>query len=284
MPTITSSDSTRRSSVAQWNPAKSIAKLGRFFAFNRRTLSRSLTVWVRINNIQAFCWNTIIAGEVTQENLERSGKRRESMTDPGAIILCGGQSTRMGRDKALLPFGPDETLLQRVVRIVAEVVDEARMICVAGTEQELPELPPQVRVVRDRLPCQGPLEGLAVGLSALAGEAEVAFVTACDVPFLNASLVRELLAMLDEHYDAVVPQEPERLHPLTAVYRTALWPEIERLQSAQHDRLLDLVAAVRTRLVTAADFSSAADMHEALRNCNRPEDYEAALRRAGFDE
>ena len=66
------------------------------------------------------------------------------MTAAG-IVLCGGKSTRMGTSKALLPFGP-ETMLQRVVRLLGEVV--APIVVVAASDQTLPDLPPGVIVTR----------------------------------------------------------------------------------------------------------------------------------------
>jgi molybdopterin-guanine dinucleotide biosynthesis protein A len=70
------------------------------------------------------------------------------MTSPrvGGIVLCGGQSSRMGRPKAWLPFG-DELMLPRVVRLLSEVVSEA--VVVAAPEQDVPALPEGVAVVRD---------------------------------------------------------------------------------------------------------------------------------------
>ena len=72
----------------------------------------------------------------------------------GGVVLCGGQSSRMGRPKASLSFG-DELLLQRVARRLGEAVSP--LVVVAAAEQALPELPPEVRVVRDQRPALGPL-------------------------------------------------------------------------------------------------------------------------------
>ena len=83
----------------------------------------------------------------------------------GAVILCGGQSSRMGRDKATLPFGP-ELMLQRVIRIIAGVVESTAIVIVAAPDQILPDLPKNVIVTRDEHPGRGPLEGLAGGLRA----------------------------------------------------------------------------------------------------------------------
>src|SRR5262245_61829045 len=108
----------------------------------------------------------------------------------GAIVLCGGKSTRMGASKALLPFGP-ESMLQRVVRILAEVVSP--VVVVGAVDQRLPELPRQVIIARDEREGRGPLEGLRAGLKALPSDIEVAYVTGCDVPLLEPAFVREML-------------------------------------------------------------------------------------------
>src|SRR6186713_2816693 len=92
----------------------------------------------------------------------------------GGVVLCGGKSTRMGTSKALLPFGP-ETMLQRVVRLLATVVSP--IVAVAAPGQSLPELPADVIVTRDEREGRGPLEGLRAGLKALPATVEIAYVT-----------------------------------------------------------------------------------------------------------
>src|SRR4030095_9801270 len=87
----------------------------------------------------------------------------------GAVVLCGGKSTRMGSSKALLPFGP-ETMLQRVVRLLADVVSP--IVVVAAVDQPLPMLPPEVIITRDELEGRGPLEGLRAGVKALPTDTE----------------------------------------------------------------------------------------------------------------
>src|SRR6516164_4029139 len=82
----------------------------------------------------------------------------------GGIVLCGGQTRRMGRPKAWLPFG-EETMLARVVRLLGEAVQP--LVVVAAPGQEVAALPPKVAIVRDEEKGRGPLEGLAVGLEAL---------------------------------------------------------------------------------------------------------------------
>src|SRR5688572_27783044 len=97
----------------------------------------------------------------------------------GGVILCGGKSSRMGYPKAMLPFGP-ELMLQRVVRLLSEVVSP--IVVVAAPGQGLPELSADILMARDERDGCGPLEGLLAGLSTLVGRVDAAYVTSCDVP------------------------------------------------------------------------------------------------------
>src|SRR5688572_11337638 len=108
----------------------------------------------------------------------------------GGIVLCGGRSSRMGRPKAWLPFG-SETLLQRTVRVLGDVADP--VVVVAAPGQDLPNLPPSVLVARDDREYLGPLNGLLTGLAVLADRAGVAYLSACDVPFLLSAFVRRIV-------------------------------------------------------------------------------------------
>jgi molybdopterin-guanine dinucleotide biosynthesis protein A len=185
----------------------------------------------------------------------------------------------MGRDKATLPFGAGEVMLQRVVRIMSEVVDSKNIVCIAAQGQELPTLPRQVRIARDRMPGRGPLEGLAVGMAALAGAAGVVYATSCDVPLLVPAFTRRMFDLLDD-YEIVVPREGKFHHPLAAVYRTCIQPQIEELLSTDRLRPVYLFDKCRTREVPIDELRDVDSELLSLLNCNSPEDYEKALDRA----
>src|SRR5262249_22538706 len=153
----------------------------------------------------------------------------------GAVVLCGGRGARMGRDKASLPFG-DETLLHRVVRLVARVVDE--VVVVARPGQDLPPLARDVRVVRDEAPDRGPPGGLGPGLGA--SGADAAFVTGCDAPFVARAVIGLLFARLGDA-DAAAAEAGGRLHPLCAVYRARVAYVADRLVAADRLRATDLL-------------------------------------------
>jgi molybdenum cofactor guanylyltransferase len=195
-----------------------------------------------------------------------------------AIVLCGGRSQRMGRDKASLPFG-DELMLQRVVRLLSPIV--SAVIVVAAPEQQVPSLPPWVRIVRDHRPGRGPLEGLAAGLAALPAEVEAAFVTSCDVPLLEPNFVRLLANRLGE-FDVVVPQERDFAHPLSAIYRKSVAGVVERLLEEDRLRPAFIFQEVRTCRVPVDELREADARLRTLMNLNRPADYRQALELAGL--
>jgi molybdopterin-guanine dinucleotide biosynthesis protein A len=188
----------------------------------------------------------------------------------------------MGRDKATLPFGP-ELMLQRVVRLVGEVVEPANIVVVAAPDQALPDLPRDVQVAYDSTAYRGPLEGLATGLRALEGRAEAVYATACDVPLLVPEFVERMFELLGNH-DIAVPYDGEFHHPLAAVYRSAILPKIEQLLAADRMRLIFLFDDADTRKVNVELVRSVDPELATLKNLNRPEDYEAALLVAGYDD
>ena len=194
------------------------------------------------------------------------------------VVLCGGESRRMGRSKATLPFG-DETMLTRVIRLLRDVVEP--IVVVAAPRQELPELSSEVQVVRDRMRGRGPLEGVFCGLEALHERASVAYVTACDVPLLRAAFVRSLIEKLGRH-DVVVPVEDRFYHPLAAVYRTSLTSIIaDRLERGEL-RIISFYEQVATCRVDVNELRDVDPDLRSLMNLNGPEDYRNALRIAGI--
>ncbi len=198
----------------------------------------------------------------------------------GGIILCGGQSTRMGRPKAWLPFA-GESMLARVVRLLGEAVRP--MVVVAAPDQEVPPLPSEVRVVRDEETGRGPLQGLAAGLAALRDQADAAYLSSCDVPFLKPALVRRLVELLGDHA-ICVPHVGNYHHPLAAVYRLDVADTVARLLAENRLRPFFLFAAVPTRVVEAAELADVDPTSQSLRNLNTPEEYERALGEAAREQ
>lgn len=192
-----------------------------------------------------------------------------------AIVLCGGRSTRMGRDKASLPFG-GETLLSRVVRLVREAVDD--VVVVAREGQRLPDGFDR-QAVRDPAEGFGPLAGMAAGLRHTA--ADRAFVVACDTPFLRSAMIGRLLD-LSQGYDAAVPLVGGHAMTLAAVYDVSVAPIAEQLIAARDLRVRGLLDRIRVRIVQAHELRDVDPALESFRTCHTPEEYAAALRDAGY--
>ncbi len=192
----------------------------------------------------------------------------------GGIILCGGQSKRMGRPKAWLPFG-DELMLPRVVRLLGEVVSP--LAVVAAPDQDIPSLSSEIAIVRDEEKGRGPLQGLAAGLEALRGRADAAYASSCDVPFLRPAFVQRLLDLLGDHL-ICVPHVEGYHHPLAAIYRVEVLDTVRSLLTEDRLRPFFLFEAVPTRIVEPAELADVDPTFETLRNLNTPEEYEAALR------
>ena len=197
----------------------------------------------------------------------------------GGIVLCGGKSTRMGTSKALLPFGP-ETMLQRVVRLLSQVVTP--IVAVAAVDQVLPELPADVIITRDEREARGPLEGLRAGLKALPEHVEAAYVTSCDVPLLVPGFVVQILDLARD-YDIAVMEIDGFPHPLSAVYRRTTLPFVEDLLASDRLRPVFLFDAVRTRRVRPEEMTADPELRT-LQNLNTRDDYEEALIAAGLAE
>lgn len=197
----------------------------------------------------------------------------------GGIVLCGGNSSRMGLAKATLPFGP-ESMLQRVLRLLGEVVQP--LVVVAAPSQELSDLPAGTIIARDEREGRGPLEGLLAGLKAISAYANAAYVSSCDVPLLKPDFVRKVIEYLGEQ-QACVPVDNRFHHSLAAVYRTNVIPVIEELLAADRMRPMFLFDKVQTNRISVETLSEVDPQLSTLLNLNRPEQYLDALRQAGFE-
>jgi len=144
------------------------------------------------------------------------------------------------------------------------------IVVVAAPDQEIPDIPGEVVIVRDPIAGRGPLQGLAAGFSALAGSVELAFATATDVPFLEPRWITRLVELIDG-YDLAIPFTDGYYHPLAAVYRPrVVLPAIEELLRADRLRPVFLVEAIKTWIVNDADIRTNDPEIQTLRNLNYP--------------
>ena len=150
----------------------------------------------------------------------------------------------MGTPKAALEWH-GSTLLRRTVGILARATG-GPVVVVRAAGQDLPDLPPRTTVVTDPREGKGPVQGIAAGLAALAGQAEAAFVSSTDMPLLHPAFVRRVLRVVDEDgVDVCLPIARGYPQPLAAAYRTSLAATAERLVKEDRLRPAFLFARVR---------------------------------------
>jgi molybdenum cofactor guanylyltransferase len=189
----------------------------------------------------------------------------------------------MGAPKAALEWH-GSTLLRRTAGILARVTG-GPVLVVRAPGQELPPLPPRVEVVEDPAEGLGPVQGLAAGLTALAGRAEIAFVSSTDMPFLHPAFVRRVLRAVADGADVGLPVARGYPQPLAAGYRVTLGPAATRLVAEQRLRPAFLFEQCRvTRLDEAAlradPVLAALDPDlDSVVNVNAPADYDGARAR-----
>jgi molybdenum cofactor guanylyltransferase len=185
----------------------------------------------------------------------------------------------MGRPKAGLDWH-GEPLASRVARVLARAVGAGQVVVVRAPGQDLPGLPDQVELVADPSEGDGPLRGLARGLAALQGRADVAFASSVDVPLLHARFVSAVLAAVGDTDDTAVPVAHGHRHPLAAVYRVALLPLVDDLLAKGERSPGALLDQVRTRFLDETTLLATAGLGEvdphldALRNINTQDEYD----------
>lgn len=184
------------------------------------------------------------------------------------VILCGGGSSRMGRDKALLPWR-GRTLIAHMVACLRDLSEEVVVVSRHGLE--LPALP--ARVVVDREPDLGPLAGIREGLHAIS--ADFALITAVDCPFVDASFVRALCA---EGATAACEMDGH-VQPFPGLYARTLAPVADALLDEGKRRPLHLLEAAGFRRIDGAAWAE----RGVFDGFNTVDEYEDALRRAGAD-
>lgn len=198
--------------------------------------------------------------------VEKTPGPSPDLTTPlAAVILAGGASRRMGRDKATLPFsGPagETTLVEHAVETLRGRCSPIFVVAAPG--QPLPSL--SVEVLRDEVHGVGPLLAAARGLRAAATSGrEWAFVCAVDMPYLTVDLIDQLIGpSVRLGADVVLPWDG-RDHYLAGVYRTDLAERADALIRAGERSMRALVNSVDTQRVVMAEQSS-------LTNVNSPAD------------
>lgn len=175
------------------------------------------------------------------------------------FVLVGGRSSRLGRDKALLPWR-NQTLVES---IAAKVREAAANVALVGR----PELDPLVDIecIPDVRPGFGPLSGIEAAIQS--GRGELNLIVACDLPLLESEWLKLLIHTADiKNAKCVLATEPAgRVHPLCGVYRADCLPVVSKALDEGQLKLMDLIAELRPEFV---------EVPVPIWNVNTPEEWQ----------
>jgi molybdopterin-guanine dinucleotide biosynthesis protein A/isopentenyldiphosphate isomerase len=184
------------------------------------------------------------------------------------VIVAGGRASRMGgRDKAFAAVG-GEPIVVRTIRLFRELFPQVLVV----TNRPEPYRELGVDTVSDRFPGCGPLAGIHTAL--LASRYPHAFVAACDMPGLDAGVIRFLAARIGDA-DAIVPRWEGDVEPLHAVYAARCVPAIEAHLASGRHALREFLGSVRVDYVSEAELRALPGAAASLTNVNTPEELAA---------
>jgi molybdenum cofactor guanylyltransferase len=187
------------------------------------------------------------------------------------VIQAGGQSRRMGQNKALMPF-LEQPLIERVVQRLKHAADEILI----NTNQ--PDLFSFLKLAMfpDLIPGKGPLGGLFTALSV--AKFPLVAVVACDMPFINPQLLtheRDLLGV--DEWDVVLPRSNDGLDPLHAVYRKdACLPAIRLALDEDRLRMVSWIGDVKVREMGIEELLVIDPDLRSFINVNTPDEFRRA--------
>lgn len=186
-------------------------------------------------------------------------------------IQAGGQSSRMGEDKALKIF-LGRPLIQRVVDRLTPIANE--IIVTTNRPDDYRFL--NLRLFADIKPERGALGGLYTAIAS--ATQPIVAVVACDMPFASSRLIEAMSRLLvEEEADVVIAKSEEGYEPLHAVYRReACLPAIEKSIDADQWKVIAWFPQVKVRVLTMEEIKSADPEGLAFWNVNTPEEFAKA--------
>lgn len=183
------------------------------------------------------------------------------------VILAGGKSTRMGRNKSLLDVG-GISLIEKTYQIMASLFPD--VVLITNTPEEYDFL--NCRCQPDIYLGIGSIAGLHAALSTC--DTDRIFVVPCDMPFLCPSLIK-LLCKKGKIYDAVVPISQKGIEPLHALYHRRCLQQMEQAISEGDKKIQNFLQQISTCFLSVSDYQHIPDAEQSFQNLNLPADYAA---------
>lgn len=180
-----------------------------------------------------------------------------------AVIFAGGKSSRMGEDKSLLPFAGYNSLSEYQYSRLNKLFESVYLSAKSN------KFDFDCEVIEDRYDESSPLVALVSAFETL--KCEWLFVLSVDVPFVDKTVIDELISHQDAYASAIVAKSPNGSEPLCALYHHSIMPVAKNLLSMDNHRMSALLRSVKKIEV---EF----EKEEMFLNLNKKEEYERALR------
>ena len=194
------------------------------------------------------------------------------------IILCGGQSRRMGQDKGSMII-KDKPMIKYILSTLNHEINEATIVLndserIARYKQFIrPEdYTYKITFVEDKIKNKGPLPGIMTGLENIASQ--YALILPCDSPYVTKNYINTIFNEITEDYQAIVPYHDDAnklktSEPLHSIYNKNIIPEIECLISKDSLHIKGLIKKIETKFVL---IDNKKILKKEFRNLNRPTD------------
>jgi molybdopterin-guanine dinucleotide biosynthesis protein A len=188
----------------------------------------------------------------------------EAISNISGIILSGGKSIRMGKNKAFIEI-EGVPIIRSIHNLFKTIFSETLIVT---NEVELFQ-DFEAKIHRDLIPDQGALGGLYTAI--YYSSFPHAFCVACDMPFLKGSVIRYLIEKIGD-YDVVVPRTKDGLQPLHAIYSKNCLDPIKKIMEQKTFKIIDFYPMVKVNIVEENEFRSLDLARESFLNVNTPEE------------
>jgi len=188
------------------------------------------------------------------------------------VILAGGMSSRFGSNKAFAEVNGIQ-LIKRVIAIMGSVFEELMIITNDPGDYSSLGLP----MHEDLIKGLGPLGGIFTGIEKM--HDRHGFFVACDMPFLNEYLIRHMIEINNNEFDAVVPKIDWKMEPLHALYSKNCLPAIKRLIESGECMINRFFRTIHTRFINEEEIKKYDPLLRSFFNINRPGELTDAVNR-----
>lgn len=208
-----------------------------------------------------------------QEGLKDS-ETEQSLSDITGVILAGGKSTRYGKNKSFVEVH-GVPLIRRVINVLKGIFQEIIIITNSPYEYHHLGLP----MYEDIIKGLGPIGGIYTGLKHMKNEKGL-FV-ACDMPFLNPSLIVHMIESIDD-FNALVPRMGWKIEALHSIYTKSCIPHIEDLIDTHQYQVIKLFERVRTKFIEKEEIELFDPDFKSFININCPDDLKNIIQKRLF--